>query len=94
MAKEAETVKQMLAEMDILSKINHPHIMRVYEIMHDFQYYVVACELCEGGELMDCIEKKGKFSQSDAASIAKQVLLALNHLHSRDKPLVHRDMKP
>ena len=43
---------------------------------------------------MDCIEKKGKFSQSDAASIIKQVLLALNHMHLGDKPLVHRDIKP
>ena len=84
----------MMAEMDILHKINHPHIMRVLEIMHTNQYYFVACELCEGGELMDCITEKGKFSQKDAASITKQTLLALNHMHSREKPLVHRDLKP
>ena len=49
-------------------------------------------ELLEGGELFDVIIAQGSFSEADAARIMKQLLSAVNYLHSRS--IVHRDLKP
>lgn len=49
-------------------------------------------EYCEGGDLFEKIQKKGKFSEREAALIIEQVLQALNHCHY--KQICHRDLKP
>ena len=49
-------------------------------------------EFCGGGELFEHIIARGKFNESYAAKIIKQVLSAIKHLH--DKNICHRDLKP
>lgn len=52
--------------------------------------YIVT-ELCEGGELFDVLETRGKLREEDAAQVVKQVLTAMQHLTA--KHIVHRDLK-
>ena len=56
----------MLQELEILESINHPHIMRVHELLHDDVKYYIATELCSGGELFDYIIKKQKVEEKEA----------------------------
>ena len=79
-------------EIDILRKISHPNISNVFEIFEDSRKYYIMMEFLEGGELFDVIISQGFFSELDAAHIMKQILSAVNYLHS--KQIVHRDLKP
>ena len=79
-------------EIEILRKISHPNIANVFEIFEDSKRYYIMMEYLEGGELFDVIISQGFFSELDAARIMKQLLSAVNFLHSKN--IVHRDLKP
>ena len=79
-------------EIDILRKICHPNILNVFEIYEDTKKFYIMSELLEGGESFEAIAQQGSFSEADAAKIMKQILNAVNYLHS--KFIVHRDLKP
>jgi len=49
----------MIQEMEVLANINHPNIMRIYELLEDEINYYIVSEILEGGELFNFIVKKG-----------------------------------
>ena len=49
-------------------------------------------EHCAGGELYDRLEKKGKFSEKEAADVMYKLLDAIHHMHNSN--ISHRDLKP
>jgi len=44
-------------EMEIMKKLDHPNILRIYEVFQDNKRYYLVTELCSGGELFDEIAK-------------------------------------
>jgi len=84
--------RQFLKEIEILSKIDHPNIIKIFEYFHDDLNYYVITELCEGGELIEQLYKVHHFSEHVTAIIMEQILSAVMYLHS--KGIVHRDLKP
>ncbi|KAI8892792.1 kinase-like domain-containing protein [Globomyces pollinis-pini] len=66
-------------EVKILQRIEHPNIVKLYEIV-------------TGGELFDQIVGRGSYPEKEAAEIVRKILLAINYLH--EKGIVHRDLKP
>ena len=79
-------------EIEILKSVDHPNIIKLFETYYDSGYYYIVEEYCSGGDLYDYIKKQKYFSEKKAAQIISQVLLAVNHMHS--KKIVHRDLKP
>ncbi len=79
-------------ELDILTEVDHPNIIKYYESYNDGKYLHIVTELCSGGELFDRIIKQGKFSESEAANIMGKILSALSYLHKLG--ICHRDLKP
>lgn len=79
-------------EIDILKNLDHPNIMKLYEVFEDSQSIYLVSELCKGGELFDELMKKKNFDERYAASIVKQILSAIAYCHSRK--VAHRDLKP
>ena len=83
-------------EKEILIKVNHPNIVKLYDLFQDKKFYYLVMEECTGGELFDRIishiQKKKMFSEKEAAKLIKQVLLALSYCHSIG--ICHRDLKP
>ena len=79
-------------EFEILKQVDHPNIIKFYEMFVDEKNYHLVTEFCGGGELYDHIIDKGKFSEPLAAKIMKQILSAIKHLHDRN--ICHRDLKP
>lgn len=75
-----------------MMEVDHPNIIRFYETYSDPKYYRIVMEYCEGGDLFEHIEKRGKFTEHDAAVVILQLLSAVKHLH--DKNIAHRDLKP
>ena len=49
--------------------MDHPYIMKIYEVFQDDARYYVVSELCQGGELFDELAKRKKFSEKDAAEV-------------------------
>ena len=56
-------------EMEILKTLDHPNILKLYEVFQDDKRYYLVTELCTGGELFDEITKRSNFSEKDAANI-------------------------
>ena len=84
--------KCFLKEIEILSKLEHPNIIKIIEyFVDDINYYVIM-EYLNGGELYEAIIKLKHFNENKAANVMKQVLHALNYLHSYG--IIHRDIKP
>lgn len=83
---------RMYLEVEILKKLIHPNIMQIFEFYEDKKTFYIISEICEGGELFAQIVDKGSFNEKDAAHIIKQILSAVNYIHSNN--IVHRDLKP
>lgn len=49
-------------------------------------------ELLKGGELLERIQKKKHFSETEASHIMRRLVSAVSHMH--DVGVVHRDLKP
>ncbi|TNV82197.1 hypothetical protein FGO68_gene11040 [Halteria grandinella] len=83
---------RFLQEIEILKQMDHPNIVRMFEVYQDPKRYFIVTEHCSGGELFDQIIKRPYYSERDAANIMKQALSAISYCHSMK--IVHRDLKP
>jgi calcium-dependent protein kinase len=79
-------------ELKVLEEVDHPHITRVFALLEDSVHYFVVMEAVSGGNLLERVCKLKKFNEFKAASIAKQIMLALNYMHTKN--IAHRDLKP
>lgn len=79
-------------ELDMLQRLQHPHIVRFVDWFESRDKYYIVTELATGGELFDRICEQGKFTEKDASQTIKQILGAVDYLHSKN--VVHRDLKP
>lgn len=82
--------------MNILTMIDHPNIIKLYEIYEDIKYFYLIMELCVGGELFDRIiarvDTHNMFTEREAAIIFKQLMGAISYCHTQS--ICHRDLKP
>lgn len=79
-------------ESRAISVLNHPNIVKVYDVCfgEDLQYIVM--EHVEGITLKEFIEKQKVLDWKEALIVVIQILKALQHAH--DKGVIHRDIKP
>ena len=84
--------ERFLREIQITAKLNHPHILGLYDSgdAGGVLYYVMP--VVEGETLRDLIDREQQLSIDDALRIAREVADALGYAHSLG--LVHRDIKP
>lgn len=91
-AIQNETVRsKIMNEVEILKKLDHPNIIKIYEFHEDeFNLYLIM-DLCTGGELLEAILKNGYLNEFQAAAYMKQILGAVIYLHNNH--IMHRDLK-
>ena len=79
-------------EIKVLRKLRHPNIVRLLETFEDKNKVYLVMELVTGGELFDRIVEKGSYTERDASALIKQILEAVDYMHTEG--VVHRDLKP
>jgi len=87
---------QFQKEVDILMKMDHPNIIKLYEVFESDNSIYLIMEECFGGELFDRILKRIKkndlYNEKEACKIMQQVIGAIEYCHNNG--IVHRDLKP
>lgn len=77
-----------------ISKIKHPKIVGIKNYFEGRNYHFVLKPFASGHTLLEQVQKFGIFSEKKALQIALEIIDALNYLHTRNEPIVFRDLKP
>jgi serine/threonine protein kinase len=88
-SKQADHVRN---EKNILTKIDHPFLVRLQWTTHTNALLYLLLEYLPGGELFQMMRKQEKFDAKTAIFYASEVLLGLDYLHHLD--ILYRDLKP
>jgi len=88
---DREKREQLEAEVENYLSMDHPHITRLYDVYESKEQLHLVMECMDGGELFDRVIEKKRFSEAEASDALRQMLLALNYIHSHG--IVHRDVK-
>ena len=78
-------------ELEVMYALDHPNVIKCFEVYEDSRYIHVVMELCTGGDLLEHMIQNGLFSERDTAILIRKVCKAVNYLHSRN--ICHRDLK-
>ena len=84
-------VKYFETEIKILTLLDHPNIVRLFEVFEDQKNFYLIMELCTGGNLLTKM-KNNKYKEKKAAIIMEQIVSAIAYCHERG--ICHRDLKP
>jgi len=90
-----EVVKQnLVAETDMLKRLHHPNLPSIIDVIDNGDTFLIVMDYIEGISLNDILDNGGAQTQEDVIDWAKQLCDVLGYLHSRQPPIVYRDMKP
>jgi eukaryotic-like serine/threonine-protein kinase len=79
-------------EAKAVASLNHPNIVRAYDIDNDGDTHYLVMEYVEGSDLQTLVRKKGPVDYDQAANYIAQAARGLQHAH--EMGLIHRDVKP
>ncbi len=79
-------------EIVIMKLIEHPNIMRLYDVWETSTELYLILEYVEGGELFDYLCSKGRLSSKEALGYFQQIITAIDYCHRFN--IAHRDLKP
>ena len=91
-----KNLEKFKREIEILKKMDHPNIIKLYEVFESDRSLYLIMEECKGGEIFDKIieriKAKQMYSEKDAAEIIQQVISCIQYCHNHN--ICHRDLKP
>ena len=85
-------LERFYREARAVARLNHPNIIRGFDVGQDGDHHFFAMEFCQGVTLQDMVEASGPLTFEMAADLIRQAALGLAHAH--DAGFVHRDIKP
>jgi Serine/threonine protein kinase len=91
MLADRDRLRRFQREADVVSALNHPNILTIYEFDTDGDIHLFASEFVKGETLREKLSR-GRLSVSDTLDIALQIVSALNAAH--EAGVIHRDIKP
>ena len=77
--------------MSVLVSLDHPNIIKLYELYEDMKYIYLVMEYCSGGDLLDRISTKGHYTEQEVVNVTRKILQAVGFLHQNN--IAHRDIK-
>lgn len=72
--------------------MDHPSVIKLYDIFEWKGAVYLVTDFCDGGELFDKLEEVGTFSEQTARVIFRQMMEGINYIHHKN--IAHRDLKP
>ncbi|KAJ1974958.1 cAMP-dependent protein kinase catalytic subunit [Dimargaris xerosporica] len=95
--RKAEVVKlkqveHINSERTILSQVEFPFIVHLYNTFQDQTSLFMLQEYVVGGELFTHLRKAGRFPNDVTRFYAAEIVLAIEYLHNKD--IIYRDLKP
>mmetsp|Transcript_6791 Transcript_6791/g.14531 ORF Transcript_6791/g.14531 Transcript_6791/m.14531 type:complete len:365 (+) Transcript_6791:34-1128(+) len=87
-----EDLTALHCEIKILTGLDHPHIIKLFEVFEEGTEFYIVTELVQGGELFDRIVSKSHYTEKEARDLVKLFLETMAYMHEAD--VVHRDLKP
>ena len=88
----SSSLERFYREARAVAVLNHPNVVRAYDVGQDDSLHFFAMEYVEGSTLHDIVRKTGLLSPLQAVHYLRQAAAGLHHIHQNN--LVHRDIKP
>ena len=79
----AGMMAQFQTEIEALRTLQHPNIIRLYDVYLTGSKIYIVMEHMEGGELFDYVVQKGTLNEEEASHIVRRVTSALVYMHSK-----------
>jgi hypothetical protein len=92
LAQDVGFLQRFQREIETLSQLTHPNVVRFYNSGLENGHYFYAMEYVEGQSLDDILLEQKRLPWRDVLDIALQICPALRHVH--DHGVIHRDLKP
>ncbi|MDD6769383.1 protein kinase domain-containing protein [Inconstantimicrobium porci] len=93
--KQSDSTEDLLAEPNLLKKLEHPSLPRITDIIEDEQYLYIVMDFIDGRGLDILIKENHAIDEETAVRWGKELCNVLIYLHSqKPHPIIYRDMKP
>jgi len=92
-ADDPSSLERFYREAKAIAALDHPNIVRAYDIDQDEKLHFIVMEYVDGASLQEIIKKVGPMDVTRAAHYMYQAAQGLQHAHE-SAGLVHRDIKP
>ncbi|XP_069732211.1 NUAK family SNF1-like kinase 2 [Phaenicophaeus curvirostris] len=89
--KDEQDLVHIRREIEIMSSLNHPHIIAVHEVFENSSKIVIVMEYASKGDLYDYISERQRLTEQEARHFFRQVVSAIYYCHKNG--IVHRDLK-
>jgi serine/threonine protein kinase len=91
-AKDPTTLARFRREGKLLTKLDHPNVIRAFQVGESDGRHFFVMELLDGEPLDEVLARRKRLPPAEAARVVHQALLGLQHVFERG--MVHRDIKP
>ncbi len=91
-AKDSSFVERFYREARAAAALDHPNIVRAYDVSQENNLHFLVMEYVEGTTLHDLVKKNGPLPVADAVNYIGQAAAGLQHAY--EAGLIHRDIKP
>eukprot|EP00043_Microstomoeca_roanoka_P010609 m.100556 g.100556 ORF g.100556 m.100556 type:complete len:586 (-) comp14942_c3_seq1:121-1878(-) len=85
------SLSKLMREVRIMKMLDHPNIVKLYEVIDTNEKLYLVMEYASGGEVFDYLVNHGRMKEKEARIKFRQIVSAIQYCHR--KGIVHRDLK-